>query len=129
MAHSSRERMTRRPCKLRLSMIFAPPGTSLPRPGSAGADFGSIFHRELVYTVFGLTRRYRSCPGWAIVHLHFTSSPSCPDGVGNLSETPGTPSIFSRLRSRSWALLSLLAVIFAAITRKRRANRHSSPPL
>src|SRR5262245_49137317 len=36
----------------------------------------------------------------------------------------GGTSVFSRIPSRIWASVSLLAVVYAAITRKRQANRH-----
>jgi hypothetical protein len=43
-------------------------------------------------------------------------------------DMPENASFWSRIRSRVWAFISLITVVFAAITRKRRSNREASPP-
>jgi hypothetical protein len=46
-----------------------------------------------------------------------------------MSEIKGRSSFWSGITARAWAFVSLLAVAFSSITRKRRANRESTPPL
>jgi hypothetical protein len=39
-----------------------------------------------------------------------------------------TSSFWSRVLARALAFVSLLGVVYASITRKRRSDRHSAPP-
>ena len=50
-------------------------------------------------------------------------------GPKKMSEEAQKSSYLSHIKARIWAFASLLAVLFASITRKRRSDRHSSPPL
>src|SRR5262245_57377465 len=40
----------------------------------------------------------------------------------------GYTQTWSRVSARVWAFFSMIAVLFASLTHKRRSNRHSAPP-
>ena len=53
----------------------------------------------------------------------------CSHAGTDMSEIKGGSSFWAGIAARTWAFVSLLAVVFSSITRKRRANRESTPPL